>query len=178
MSAHAWLSLHLSSRVFLPSCSSTARPQPRAKLACPPKCCLRNTRDRHSTPAPCRPVHATDLLGLRPSPRMLPSVPKPAHPAFPRLCAHPAHTAPHPYPCLTPPLSRSPTRILPHLEHSATAPAKTDACVVGLTASSHLAELVTSLTIPMYPFAHGKSFKLGATLDARYRGAHTPRIRR
>jgi len=81
--AHAWWSLHLFRRVFLPSCSSTARPQPRAKLACPPKCCLQNTRDRPSTPAPCRPVHAADLRALCPSPHTPPSSPKPAHPASP-----------------------------------------------------------------------------------------------
>ena len=49
---------------------------------------VQNTRDRASTPAPSRPVHAGDLRALR-SLRTPPSAPKPAHPPFPRLCAHP-----------------------------------------------------------------------------------------
>jgi len=38
------------------------------------------------------------------------------------------------------------------LEHPATAPAKADACMASLAGALHLAELVTSLMIPTYPF--------------------------
>lgn len=53
------------------------------------------------------------------------------------------------------------------LEHAPTAPAKADACVASLAGAPHLAELVTSLTIPTYPFAHGPSFTLALRLSLR-----------
>ena len=53
------------------------------------------------------------------------------------------------------------------LEHTATAPAKADACLASLAAASHLAELVTTLTIPTYPFGHGPSFNLALRLALR-----------
>jgi len=42
--------------------------------------------------------------------------------------------------------------------------AKADACVASHAGASHFAELVTSLTIPTYPFAHGTSFSLALRL--------------
>ena len=53
------------------------------------------------------------------------------------------------------------------LAHAPTAPARADACVASLAGAPHLAELVTSLAIPTYPFAHGPSFSLALRLALR-----------
>ena len=104
---------------------------------------------------------------LAPQPSLCtpPSAPKPAPPAFPRLHAHLTCLAPYPWLCLTPLLLRSLKLVLYRtLEHSATAPAKAHACVAGLAATLHIVELVTSLTVPAYPFSHGPSFNLALRL--------------
>jgi hypothetical protein len=64
------------------------------------------------------------------------------------------------------------------LEHSAIAPAKADACVASLAATSHLVEHVTPFTIPAYPFSHGPSFNFAFRLALRAHDAHAPRVPR
>ena len=147
--------LHLSSCLFLPSYPSTAHPQSRAKLACSPKCCIQNTRDRASTQAPCRPVHAADLWALHPSSRTPPSAPKPSR--FPRPRTSCAYSSP--------PLPVSHTASAPQLNSCSTAPSSTPPPLqhqqTRALRVSQWAEPVTSLTIPTYPpFAHGPSFSL------------------
>ena len=91
---------------------------------------------------------------------MLLSAPKPAHPlslVFVHTPCALLHTLAHVSRCFC----AAAQLVLYHiLEHSATAPAKADACVASLAATSHLTELVTLLTILMYPFMHGTPFCL------------------
>ena len=62
------------------------------------------------------------------------------------------------------------------LEHSAVAPAKADACVASLAATSHLVRLVTPFTIPAYPFSHRPSFTFALRLALHAHDAHAPRV--
>ena len=103
---------------------------------------------------------------------MLLSAPKPAHPPFPCLYAHPCTLLPilvHVSCCFC---TVAQLVLYCTLEHSATAPAKADASAAILAATSHLAELVMSLTILTYPFAHGTPFSLVLHLTLRL--IHSP----
>jgi len=79
-------------------------------------------------------MHAAKRVKTRPSPFPL------------SLCTYRMHIS------LPLPLSHALQLMLNRtLEHSATIPAKADTYMVSLAGASHLAELVTSLTNPMYP---------------------------
>jgi len=99
---------------------------------------VRNTRDRPSTAAPCRPVHAADLLALHRSPRTPSSAPNPPIPLSPVFAHIPRVKLPT-LACIPHLFFTAAQLVLyRHLEHSATASANAGACVAGLAGASHL----------------------------------------
>ena len=145
----------------------------------------RRVRGRtYSSPALLSAVYETPVIAPAPQHRVLLSTPQTFEPRTPRHARRQARQNP-PIPlslvfahiprAQLPALARVSRRfctaaqlvLYRTLEHAPTAPAKADACVASLAGAPHLAELVTSLTIPTYPFAHGPSFTLALRLSLR-----------
>jgi len=126
-------------------------------------------RDRtHNSPALLSAVYATPVIALEPQHPPVPLTSPGTH-AAKRTKIHPSpfkfasslhRSLAHSSPPLS--VSRAAPQLVLYctLERSVTAPAKLDACMASLAAASHLAELVTSPTLPTYPFVHGPSFSL------------------